>query len=52
MDPIYFRMVELVDLINKYSYHYYTLDDPLVSDKGIRLSFTKELSQLEEQYPD
>lgn len=51
MDPIYFRMMELVDLINKYSYHYYTLDDPLVSDKEYDKLY-KELSQLEEQHPD
>ena len=51
MDPIYFRMIELVDLINKYSYHYYTLDDPLVSDKEYDKLY-KELSQLEEQHPD
>lgn len=51
MDPIYFRMAELVDLINKYSYHYYTLDDPLASDKEYD-KFYKELSQLEEQHPD
>lgn len=51
MDPIYFRMMELVDLINKYSYHYYTLDDPLVLDKEYDKLY-KELSQLEEQHPD
>ena len=51
MDPIYFRMIELIDLINKYSYHYYTLDDPLVSDKEYDKLY-KELSQLEEQHPD
>lgn len=51
MDSIYFRMVELVDLINKYSYHYYTLDDPLISDKEYDKLY-KELSQLEEQHPD
>ena len=44
-------MMELVDLINKYSYHYYTLDDPLVSDKEYDKLY-KELSQLEEQHPD
>ena len=27
------RMKELVGLINKYSYHYYVLDEPLISDK-------------------
>lgn len=51
MDLTYFRMIELVDLINKYSYHYYTLDDPLVSDKEYDKLY-KELSQLEEQHPD
>ena len=51
MDSIYFRMVELVDLINKYSYHYYTLDDPLISDKEYDKLY-KELSKLEEQHSD
>lgn len=51
MNPTYLRMVELVDLINKYSYHYYTLDDPLVSDKEYDKLY-KELSQLEERHPD
>ena len=26
------RIDELVELLNKYSYHYYTLDEPLVAD--------------------
>lgn len=51
MDPIFLRMVELTELINKYAYHYYTLDDPLVSDKEYDKLY-KELSQLEEQNPD
>lgn len=51
MNPIHSRMVELVELLNKYSYHYYTLDDPLVSDKEYDKLY-KELSQLEEQYPE
>ncbi|MED5021035.1 NAD-dependent DNA ligase LigA [Paenibacillus chibensis] len=32
MDPM-FTMEQLVAELNKYSYHYYTLDKPLVSDK-------------------
>lgn len=27
------RMTELIELIKKYNYHYYTLDNPLISDK-------------------
>ena len=26
------RMRELVDQLNEYNYHYYTLDDPIVTD--------------------
>lgn len=51
MNPDYSRMLELTELLNKYSYHYYTLDDPLVSDKEYDKLY-KELSQLEEQHPD
>ncbi|ANS76037.1 DNA ligase (NAD(+)) LigA [Paenibacillus yonginensis] len=32
MDPMQ-RMEELVEELGKYNYHYYTLDEPLVSDK-------------------
>lgn len=27
------RMDHLIELLNKYGYHYYTLDNPLISDK-------------------
>lgn len=27
------RMKELVDELNKYAYHYYVLDEPIVADK-------------------
>ncbi len=45
------RMKELVDLLNKYNYEYYTLDNPTVSDfEYDRLM--QELIKLEEKYPE
>lgn len=42
------RINQLVDLLNQYSYHYYTLDDPLVTDAEYDKLF-EELLDLEEK---
>lgn len=44
------RIGELVDLINKYDYHYYVLAESLVSDREYDALF-KELQDLEAKYP-
>ncbi len=41
---------ELVSLLNKYSYHYYVLDKPLVNDSEYDALFD-ELLSLEKKYP-
>lgn len=49
MDDIKFkRMNELVDELNKYSYEYYALDNPSVSDKEYDIKYN-ELSKLEKE---
>ncbi|MNK86705.1 DNA ligase [compost metagenome] len=40
MDPMH-SMEQLVEELNKYSYHYYTLDNPLVSDKEYDVLYDK-----------
>lgn len=40
------RMKELVELLNKYAYDYYVLDNPIVSDKEYDLLYD-ELVALE-----
>lgn len=45
------RMQELIDLINKYNYEYYTLDKPSVTDQEYD-RVMQELIALEEKYPD
>lgn len=49
------RMKELVKQLNEYSYHYYVLDNPVVSDKEYDLLYD-ELVKLEEEtnhvFPD
>ncbi|MGB4268508.1 MAG: NAD-dependent DNA ligase LigA, partial [Spirochaetota bacterium] len=45
------RYDELVALIKKYNYYYYTLDKPLVDDATYD-DLMKELISIEEQYPD
>ena len=49
------RMRELVDLLNKYGYEYYNLDNPTVSD-GEYDALYDELKRLEREsgtvYPD
>ncbi len=44
------RINELVELINKYDYHYYVLADSLVPDREYDSLF-KELQELESKYP-
>ena len=45
------RMRELIELINKASYEYYTLDKPTITDQEYD-RYTHELLKLEEEYPD
>ena len=45
------RMEELVKLLNKYNYEYYTLDSPSVSDAEYD-RLMQELIVLEKKYPD
>ncbi|MDQ1235806.1 DNA ligase (NAD+) [Paenibacillus sp. SORGH_AS306] len=46
MDPMH-EMEQLITELNKYSYHYYTLDEPLVDDKEYDVLYDR-LIQLEE----
>lgn len=45
------RVEELNNLLHKYAYHYYTLDDPIVPDSEYDRLF-KELIELENKYPE
>ena len=45
------RMQELVEILNKLSYEYYTLDNPSVSDSEYD-RLMQELIKLENMYPD
>lgn len=45
------RMKEIVDLLNKYNYEYYTLDNPSVSDAEYD-RLMQELIVLEKKYPN
>ncbi|MEW6527950.1 MAG: NAD-dependent DNA ligase LigA [Spirochaetota bacterium] len=51
MEKVKKRYDELVALIKKYNYYYYTLDKPLVDDATYD-DVMKELLSIEEQYPD
>ena len=42
------RIEELVELLNKYAYEYYSLDKPSVTDKEYDLKYD-ELKKLEEE---
>ncbi len=42
------RMKYLVDILNKYAYHYYTLDDPLIADSEYDVLYD-ELVNLEKE---
>jgi len=50
MEDVKKRYNELIELINKYNYYYYTLDKPLVDDATYD-ELMKELISLEEKYP-
>ncbi len=45
------RYNELVELINKYDYYYYVLDNPLVSDAEYD-ELKRELEEIERKYPE
>lgn len=45
------RLLELRQLISKYSYEYYTLDKPSIPDSEYDMLF-RQLEQLEEKYPE
>lgn len=50
MEEIIKRYNELVELINKYDYYYYVLDNPLVSDAEYD-ELKRELLEIEKKYP-
>ncbi len=45
------RLFELRELLKRYSYEYYTLDAPSISDSEYDMLF-RELEELEKQYPE
>lgn len=51
MNQPYQRVEELRNLLNQYSYHYYILNDSLISDPQYDQLY-RELVELEEQYPE
>ena len=51
MNDIKKRVKELRSLIEKYNYHYYILDNPIISD-GEWDTIFKELENIESNYPD
>ena len=51
MNDIIKRMKELRSLIEKYNYHYYILDDPIISDGEWDILF-KELENIESNFPE
>ena len=51
MNDIKKRMKELRRLIEKYNYHYYILDDPIISDGEWDILF-KELENIESNFPE
>ena len=51
MTDIKKRIKELRSLIEKHNYHYYVLDNPIVSD-GEWDNLFKELERIEQQYPE
>jgi len=51
MNEILKRLKELTDLIEKNNYHYYILNDPLISDSEWDKLF-RELENIEVNYPD
>ena len=51
MDNIEARMDKLIKILNKASYEYYVLDNPVLSDQEYD-DYYSELIRLEEKYPD
>lgn len=51
MDELSVQAARLRDLLTRYSYHYYVLDAPLVSDAEYDALFT-QLKQLESEHPE
>ena len=51
MNDIIARVIEIRKLIEKHNYHYYTLDNPLISDSEWDNLF-KELETLETKHPE
>ncbi|WP_020619584.1 NAD-dependent DNA ligase LigA [Paenibacillus daejeonensis] len=49
MEPVLQRMEELVTELNQYNYHYYTLDNPIISDKEYDALYD-ELTSLETEH--
>ncbi|MBR4422298.1 MAG: hypothetical protein IKS69_07175, partial [Erysipelotrichaceae bacterium] len=45
------RLIELRQLLKRYSYEYYTLDKPTVPDSEYDALF-RELQELEDRYPE
>ena len=45
------RMNEIIEILNKASYEYYTLDNPSITDQEYD-RYMQELIKLEEQYPE
>jgi len=45
------RMNEIIDILNKASYEYYTLDNPSITDQEYD-RYMQELIKIEEQYPE
>lgn len=51
MEKIRNEIATIRDLLNDYNYHYYVLDDPIVSDSEYDRLY-KKLEQLEAEYPE
>ena len=51
MNDIQQRMIYLTNLLHRYNYEYYVLDNPTVEDVEYD-SLMRELEQLEKEYPE
>ena len=51
MNDMIARAIELRELIEKHNYHYYILDNPLISDNEWDNLF-KELETIEAKHPE
>ncbi|GBF77348.1 DNA ligase (NAD(+)) LigA [Paenibacillus sp. 598K] len=49
MEAVLHRMEELITLLNQYNYHYYTLDNPIISDQEYNALYD-ELTALETEH--